>query len=264
MMLPTLFLSHGGGPWPFMKNQLGDAYRQLEESLQMIPRQLPSPPKAVLMVSAHWEEDEFTIMTHPKPPMLYDYYGFPNHTYHVTYDAKGVPTLAKQVQTLLEKAGISSHLNPSRGFDHGAFVPMAVMYPDAQIPMLQLSLKRGLNPLEHLKMGEAIASLRSEGILIIGSGLSYHNLRRFGPMAKEISRDFDQWLHETLQLSGDDRFKCLVDWENAPSARSAHPREDHLVPVFVSVGAAKDSIARRIYHENDFMGGVTASSYWFE
>jgi aromatic ring-opening dioxygenase catalytic subunit (LigB family) len=137
------------------------------------------------------------------------------------------------------------------------------MYPRADVPVVQLSLKRGYDPAEHLAIGRALAPLRDEGVLIVGSGLSYHNLRMFGAAAKAPSTAFDAWLHEAMQSSPQERKRRLEQWDAAPSARIAHPEEDHLVPLMVAVGAAEDETATRVYHEEDFMGGVTASSYRF-
>ena len=262
--LPTFFVSHGGGPWPWMKDQMNGRYARLAAALQQMPRQVGATPKVVLMVSAHWEERDFTVMAHPNPPMIYDYSGFPDHTYHIQYAAPGAPQLAQQVHRLLEGAGIAVRLDPARGFDHGMYAPMAVIYPDADVPTLQLSLKRGLDPREHLAVGRALAPLRDEGVLIVGSGLSYHNLRVFGPAAKDTSAAFDAWLQRTLAATGPARrATALTAWETAPAARDAHPREEHLLPLMVAVGAAESDVATRVYHEDDFFGGISVSSFMF-
>ena len=199
--LPTYFISHGGGPWPWMKEQLGGAYDQLEAALARMPADLGRTPRAVLMLSAHWEAPQFTVQTHPRPPMLYDYGGFPDFTYQIKYPAPGAPDVAARVRELLAAAGIASQEDAARGFDHGMFAPMAVIYPLADVPVLQLSLKRGLAPAEHLALGRALAPLRDEDILVVGSGLSYHNLRAFGPAARAPSAAFDAWLESTLATS---------------------------------------------------------------
>ena len=262
--LPTFFISHGGGPWPWMKQEMSGRYDRLAAALSEMPRQVGATPRAVLMVSAHWEEPEFTVMAHPTPPMIYDYGGFPDYTYHIQYPAPGAPQVAQRVAALLEAAGIPVGVDPDRGFDHGLYAPMAVMYPNADMPVLQLSLKRGLDPREHLAMGRALAPLRSEGVLIVGSGLSYHNLRKFGPAAKGPSATFDDWLHRSLFASDlNQRTAALAAWENAPAARQAHPREEHLLPLMVAVGAAEQGVAAQVYHEQDFFGGITVSSYKF-
>ncbi|MEJ8851431.1 class III extradiol ring-cleavage dioxygenase [Variovorax rhizosphaerae] len=262
--LPTYFISHGGGPWPWMKKEMGQAYARLEASLADMPRQIGRKPRAILMVSAHWEEPAFTVQASPKPPMIYDYGGFPAHTYQVRYDAPGAPDLALRVKALIEGAGLPAAIDAERGFDHGAFSPMAAIYPDADVPMVQLSLRRGLDPAEHVALGRALAPLRDEDVLIIGSGLSYHNLRNFGPQAHGVSKAFDDWLEEAV-VEGEpaDRARQLAHWATAPSARAAHPREEHLIPLMVAVGAAESEEGVRVYHEDAFMGGLVVSSYRF-
>ena len=262
--LPTYFISHGGGPWPWMKKEMGTAYSQLEAALADMPRQIGRTPRAILMVSAHWEEPAFTLQASPKPPMVYDYGGFPAHTYQVHYDAPGSPELARRVQQLITAAGLPAALDAERGFDHGAFSPMAAIYPQANVPMVQLSLKRGLDPSEHLALGRTLAQLRDEEVLIIGSGLSYHNLRNFGPQAHDVSKAFDDWLDQTVvQGAPGERAARLNDWSSAPSARIAHPREEHLIPLMVAVGAAESEAGVRVYHEDAFMGGLVVSSFRF-
>ena len=262
--LPTYFISHGGGPWPWMKEQMGGAYDRLEASLAAMPAAIGRRPRAVLMLSAHWEAPRFTVQTHPNPPMLYDYAGFPEFTYHIKYPAPGAPAVATRVREALAAAGIESDEDAARGFDHGMFAPMAVIWPQADVPVLQLSLKKGLAPDEHLALGRALAPLRDEDILIVGSGLSYHNLRAFGPAARAPSAAFDAWLDDTLAIAdAPARSATLAAWERAPAARLAHPREEHLLPLMVALGAAEGEAATRIYHEDDFFGGITVSSYRF-
>ena len=262
--LPTYFISHGGGPWPWMKEQMGGVYDRLEASLARMPADVGAAPRAVLMVSAHWEAPEFTVQTNPQPGMLYDYSGFPEFTYRITYPAPGAPDVAARVRELLAAAGLASAEDARRGFDHGMFAPMAVAWPKADVPALQLSLKDGLAPDAHLALGRALAPLRDEGILIVGSGLSYHNLHAFGPAARAPSAAFDAWLASTLAI-GDaaTRARTLAAWERAPAARLAHPREEHLLPLMVALGAAEGGVATRVYHEADFFGGITVSSFRF-
>ncbi|MFZ4284790.1 DODA-type extradiol aromatic ring-opening family dioxygenase [Variovorax sp. HJSM1_2] len=247
-----------------MKEEMGNRYDQLEAALADMPRQIGRKPRAILMVSAHWEAPAFTVQTHPQPPMLYDYGGFPPHTYQVHYSAPGAPQVALRVQQLIEAAGLPAAADAERGFDHGAFSPMAAIYPHADVPMVQLSLRRGLDPAEHIALGRALAPLRDEDVLIIGSGLSYHNLRNFGPQAHGVSKMFDDWLDDTV-VSGTaaERARKLCDWAAAPAARVAHPREEHLIPLMVAVGAAETEAGTRVYHEQAFMGGLVVSSYRF-
>ena len=262
--LPTYFISHGGGPWPWMPDQRQSTYGQLAASLQAMPGQLGVTPKAVLVISGHWEEPEFTVMASPQPPMIYDYYGFPAHTYQIQYPAPGAPDLAERVRQLIQGAGLNARLDPARGFDHGTFTPLAVIYPNADVPVLQLSMHVGYDPQQHIALGRALAPLRDEGVLILGSGLSYHNLRQFGPAARAPSAAFDQWLQQTLVASSpQERIQRLLDWAAAPAARAAHPQEDHLLPLMVAVGAAADEPGRCVYQQADFFGGLSVSSYMF-
>jgi len=262
--LPTYFISHGGGPWPWMKAEMGDTYARLEAALADMPRQIGRTPRAILMVSAHWEAPAFTVQANPRPPMIYDYGGFPAHTYQVRYDAPGSPDLAQRVHGLIEAAGLPAAVDAERGYDHGMFSPMAAIYPQADVPVVQLSLRRGLDPAEHLALGRALAPLRGDEVLIVGSGLSYHNLRNFGPQAHGVSKAFDDWLGQTLLQAGPgERAQRLIDWAQAPAARAAHPREEHLIPLMVAVGAAEQEAGRPVYHEDDFMGGLVVSSYRF-
>ena len=263
--MPVYFISHGGGPWSYMEDPSRASYAKLEASLAAMPAQIGSTPRAVLMISAHWEEPEFTLMASPRPPMIYDYYGFPDFTYQIRYDAPGDPGLAVRAKSLIEAAGLPAKLDPERGFDHGAFTPLKVIYPRADVPVVQLSLKQGLDAEIHLALGRAIAPLREEGVLIVGSGLSYHNLRQFfSPRGWAPSREFDGWLQAVL-LAGNpkDRGKLLTAWEAAPAARAAHPREEHLLPLMVAVGAADHDTAELSYHEKNFLGGLTVSNFRF-
>ena len=260
--LPTYFISHGGGPWPWLPD-MRKMLASLETSLANMPKQIGTTPKAILMVSGHWEQPDFAVMSSAHPPMVYDYSGFPPFTYEIKYKAPGAPEVARRVAELLKAAGLPTHLDDKQGFDHGVFAPMQVMYPDANVPLLQVSLKHGYSPAEHLALGRALAPLRQEGVLIVGSGLSYHNLRRFGAAAKEPSAAFDAWLDAAMMSVPAKRTAALIDWEKAPAARICHPQEDHLVPLMAAVGAAEVDRATRVYHDTDVFGGVTASSYRF-
>ena len=263
-MLPTYFISHGGGPWPWLDGPFRRQFDGLERSLRDIAAEVGSRPAAVLMVSGHWEEPRFTVQSGAFPGMVYDYGGFPPHTYEIRYPAPGLPALAERVRGLLEAAGLPAGLDPTRGYDHGTFAPLAVMYPEADVPVLQLSLKAGYGPAEHLAAGRALAPLRDEGVLILGSGLSFHNLRLRGPGALAPSRAFDAWLHQTLEgLAPAERSARLLEWEGAPAARIAHPREDHLVPLMVALGAAEQEPATTVYHEDPSAIGWTVSSWRF-
>ena len=203
-------------------------------------------PKAILMISAHWEEAEFTVSSAQNPSMIYDYSGFPAHTYELQYPAAGEPALANRVQQLLKNAGIAC-AQTNRGLDHGAFVPLMVMYPNADIPVVTLSIKANYSPLAHIQMGEALTPLRDEGVLIIGSGYNYHNMRGYGqPESMQPSAAFEAYLFDAIQRVPQARTQKLADWQQAPFARQNHPREDHLVPLFVVAGAAGGDAGKRI------------------
>ncbi|NMD07023.1 MAG: dioxygenase [Phyllobacteriaceae bacterium] len=260
--MPTYFISHGGGPWPWLPD-MRQMLRSLEVSLANMPREIGETPKAILMVSGHWEQDDFAVQSSPAPGMVYDYGGFPAFTYQIKYGAPGAPALAQRVASLLTAAGLPTHLDPTRGYDHGTFAPMQVMYPEANIPLLQVAIRHGYDPEEHLALGRALAPLRDEGVLIVGSGLSYHNLRLFGPGAKEPSAQFDAWLDAAMNADPKTRVEALKNWEKAPAARICHPAEDHLIPLMAAVGAAEGEKATRVYHDENVFGGVTASSYRF-
>jgi aromatic ring-opening dioxygenase catalytic subunit (LigB family) len=262
--LPTYFISHGGGPWPYLDGPFRRMFDQLEQSLFDIRRELGDAARAVLVVSGHWEENGFAISSAERPAMEYDYSGFPPHTYQIKYKAPGSPELAARVQRLLIDGGIGARLDPERGFDHGVFSIMKPLYPGENIPLVQLSIDRSYDAELHLKLGRLLAPLRDEGVLIIGSGLSYHNLREMrGNEGAEPSRRFDAWLQETLAATPAERTERLIRWEQAPMARAAHPEEDHLIPLMAAVGAAEDEPVALVYHQRDFGGGITASSFRF-
>jgi len=262
--LPTYFISHGGGPWPWLRKEMPGVYDRLEQSLKEMSSEIRITPTAILAVSGHWEAHDFTVMTSAAPPMLYDYTGFPEHTYQIKYSAPGSPAVARRVQELLTQAGIQTRSDQTRGFDHGVFAPFAVAYPEANVPIFQLSIRQDYDPEAHLQVGRALAPLRQEGVLIVGSGLSYHNLRAFGPQARIPSQEFDTWLTETVCTARtEERNLRLRNWSQAPSARLAQPREDHLIPLMVAVGAAEEESGVRVYHEDSFFGGIAVSSFRF-
>lgn len=263
--LPTYFISHGGGPWPYMTGEFRRNFDRLEQSLVEMRAELRDLPKAVLVISGHWEEQGLAISSGARPGMVYDYYGFPDYLYDISYGAPGSPDLARRVRDALHAADIEARLDPTRGFDHGTFSIMKPLYPDEAIPVVQISLDIGLDPALHLAVGRALAPLRDEGVLIVGSGLSYHNLGAMrGTGGYEASRQFDAWLQQTvIHAPPEERLDRLIRWEQAPLARAAHPREDHLIPLMVAVGAAGTEPGELAYHQTDFAGGITASSFRF-
>ncbi len=257
------FLSHGGGPLPL----LGDsAHQQMVASLQSLSKDLPKP-EAIIVFSAHWEESEVSIISSAKPSLYYDYYGFPEESYHIQYPVAGNPELAAKIQSLLAPKKIACHMEDNRGFDHGVFVPLKIMYPEADIPTVQVSLLNGLDPEEHIKLGRALRSLLSENILIIGSGFSFHNLKAFFGASDQQSRllneSFDAWLTETCMgasLHEFERAERLMEWQNAPGALYCHPREEHLIPLHVCYGLAQKAAERRLSF--DVMGKKASCFVW--
>jgi aromatic ring-opening dioxygenase catalytic subunit (LigB family) len=194
--------------------------------------------------------------------LIYDYYGFPEHTYKIKYEAPGAPALAREIRELLTQAGIPARLDPQRGFDHGVFIPFKLIYPNADIPTVQLSLKAGLDPAAHIEIGRAIAPLREQGVLIVASGISYHNLRDFGVDPNPASDRFDTWLAEAVSAPDPGlRNERLLQWKLAPAARNAHPREEHLIPLMVAAGAARDDLGYKVF--TDRIMGATVSAFSF-
>jgi 4,5-DOPA dioxygenase extradiol len=243
----VLYLSHGGGPLPLLgdKSHAG-MIRVLEEITPIL-----QPPAAILVVSAHWEEDQPTLTSGASPALIYDYYGFPPEAYRIRYPAPGSPELAAQAARLLESHGVKARLDDKRGFDHGLFVPLKLMYPDADTPCVQLSLVRSLSPVEHLRIGKALAGLRKHRVMIVGSGFSFHNLSAFfepGPdESRAMNEAFEAWLADTCSnrlLTETEREQRLIGWAGAPAARYCHPREEHLMPLHVCYGAAGAPAAR--------------------
>jgi aromatic ring-opening dioxygenase catalytic subunit (LigB family) len=223
---------------------------------------LPARPQAILVISGHWEEQLPTVSTAAAPPMLFDYYGFPEHTYQLDYPAPGAPEVAQKVRALLTGAGIDAATDSERGFDHGVFVPFLIIDPQAGIPVVMLSLQQKLDPAFHIAMGRAIAPLRDEGVLIVGSGNTFHNLRAIHDGQTGASAAFDAWLDEAVSGTDADRRNASLErWTKAPHARDCHPREEHLLPLMVVVGAALDDVGRRVYHDN--IGGKLASGFAF-
>ncbi len=261
--MPVVFMPHGGGPWPFVDLGLPrDEVDGLLEYLRSVPAATPGRPRALLVVSAHWEEPVPTLMTAERPAMLYDYHGFPPEAYTVSWPAPGDPRLAARVAELLGAAGFATAADPQRGFDHGAFIPLKVAYPEADIPAVQLSLQAGLDPERHIALGRALAPLRDEGVFIIGSGMSYHNMRGFrDPRAARPAEEFDAWLSETAALDAAARDRRLAEWSAAPASRDVHPREEHLLPLMVVAGAAGADRGKTAY-SGTFMG-KRISAYHF-
>lgn len=258
--LPAAYITHGGGPCFFMDWDPIDAWDALRAALEGIGPSLSFTPKAIVVVTAHWEAPVFTVESGIAPELIYDYGGFPPHTYHLTYAAPGSPDVAARVAACMEAAGIAHRVDPHHGWDHGVFIPLKVMYPDANIPIVAVSVRADLDALAHLELGRALAALRDEGVFIVGSGSSFHHFGNFG--REDLAVPFDHWLNEAVSLPADARWDALVHWERAPFARQAHAREEHLVPLMVAAGAADDVPARSVFHGQ--IMNTTASCWLFD
>lgn len=262
--MPTWFIPHGGGPCFFMDWNPPGVWDQMEQYLRTAASTLPQRPKAIVMVSAHWLAPALSVTSGAQPALIYDYYGFPPHTYSLQYPALGEPALAHRIVELLGQAHLPAQTDAQRGFDHGMFIPLMLLFPQADIPVVQLSLGQSLDPELHLQVGAVLAPLRDEGVLIIGSGMSFHNLRIWGdPQYESASVQFDHWLTNALQADVPSRRQALLDWEQAPFARVCHPPhgEEHLLPLMVAVGAAGQDLGRRVYSDRVMNRALSAFSF---
>lgn len=259
----TVFISHGGGPLPL----LGDpGHQQMVSYLQALAKSIPRPA-AILVISAHWEAPVATVTTAADPGLLYDYYGFPEPSYEIQYPCPGEPALAAQLVACLGNAGISAAASDQRALDHGVFVPLKIMYPEAGIPCVQLSLLESLDPEAHIRLGEALRSLVYNNLLIVGSGFSFHNLKAFyeSDRATLLANNarFEKWLTDTCcntQLSETERRQRLVNWKEAPAALYSHPREEHLLPLHVCYGVTQRPCSKPTLL--DIMGVPTSMFAW--
>ena len=263
MRMPAYFISHGIGPWSYMRGPLREASALLEQHLSAVPPELPAVPRAVAVVSGHWEEQEITVATSPRPGMVYDYRGFPEYTYAIDYPAPGSPEVARRVIELLRDRGWNARSDAQRGLDVATFGILKPMYPNAEIPVVPISIKASYDAREHFEIGRALAALRSEGVLLIGSGFTFHNLGLRGSASTAPSLSFDSWLRRTLlDADGDERGRALASWKQAPAASLAHPSEEHLLPLMVIAGAAGDDPGMVAYGEL-LMGTTAVSSFRF-
>jgi len=267
MRWPTLFVPHGGGPCFFMEPQPGlprDLWDRMAAYLRGIDPSLGRRPDAVLVVSGHWEEPQPTVNVARHPPLLFDYYGFPEQTYRLTYPVAGSPALAARVRSLVAAAGFASDEDAGRGLDHGVFVPFKLIYPEADVPIVQLSLHGSRDARTQLAVGRALMPLRDEGVLVVGSGMSYHNLREFfvdDPRRNQPADDFDRWLYDTVVSPPAMRESKLAAWADAPGARASHPTPEHLLPLMIAAGAAESDAGVRTYH--DRLLGKAVSGFQF-
>jgi aromatic ring-opening dioxygenase catalytic subunit (LigB family) len=234
----------------------------MQTFLEGFPAALPERPQAILVISGHWETEGFRLTGSARPPLVYDYYNFPPHTYALRYDAPGAPALAHRAAGLLAAAGLDAKIDPDRGLDHGVFIPLKVALPEADIPVVEMSLDLSLDPALHLAAGRAMSPLRDEGVLVLATGMSFHNMQGYGdPRFTAPSKAFDAWLTRTLEGVAPEREAGLVRWAEAPHARACHPQEEHLIPLMVAAGAAAGP-GRRIYSE--LVLGTVLSGYRFD
>lgn len=260
---PTVYLFHGGGPFPLTQEP---SQLSIRKFLKEIPKTLPIP-KTILLISAHWEASPVRILSKKEPNLYYDYYGFPKELYNFKYPIKNDLNLVDKITSIFEKNSIAYKLDDTRDYDHGVFVPLLLMYPEANIPVVQISLVKGLDVETHLKIGEALAPLRNEEVLIIGSGSSFHGFF-LDVKKKELtkhSENFDSYLEDVClnkNYTPNERKKKLIEWKKAPSAKYAHPREEHLLPLMVNVGAAGGSVGERIYE--DYYDEFKMGAYLFK
>ncbi len=260
---PVLFIPHGGGPLPL----LGDkSHQEMINFLKGITSGLHTP-SAILIISAHWEEDKVNITSGETPSLIYDYHGFPEEAYNIKYPALGHPELANKIFNLLQGNGVDATLNNNRGFDHGVFVPLKIMYPKANIPCVQISLLNNLDPESHIKIGNALSALRLDNVLTIGSGFTFHNLNTFFNQDKTIIDEkniaFENWLINTCtdnKITEKERRHELIKWSDAPFARYCHPREEHLLPLHVCYGLA--NAPAKLVFDKKVIGKKTSSYLW--
>jgi len=255
---PTLFISHGAPTFAIDPGRAGEA---LTTATARISR-----PNAILAVSAHWETARPTVSGAVLPKTIHDFFGFPKPLYDIRYPAPGAPDLAKRVADLLSKAGHDIDIDPSRGLDHGAWVPLRQMYPLADIPVAQISIQPHLGAAHHLRIGKALAPLADEGVLIVGSGSITHNLGEFRIQPEDAAsltyvKDFQDWFAARVAARDD---ASLVRYrELAPSAARAHPTEDHILPFHVALGAAAGAERHERLHAGVTFGVIGMDDYAF-
>jgi len=257
MTLPALFVSHGAPTLVLEDIPARDFLKGLGAAV--------GKPTAVLAVSAHWETDAPALSTVERPETIHDFYGFPEALYRLSYPAPGAPALADEAAKLLKEAGLAATMAPSRGLDHGAWVPLMLMYPEADIPVTQLSIQPHLGPAHHLAVGRALAPLRSQNVLILGSGGAIHNLRALAWREHDAppawAADFDRWLADHAE-TGD--AEALVAYRKmAPNAEHAHPRDEHFMPFFVALGAGGKGAKGKRLHASFAHGSLSMAAFSF-
>jgi 4,5-DOPA dioxygenase extradiol len=257
--LPSLFLSHGAPTLPLTDTPARTFLKELGGRLPQ--------PKAILVVSAHWETDVPTVSAAPWNETIHDFYGFPQPLYELRYPAPGSPQIAARVADLLKAAGLPAKIDQRRGLDHGAWVPLLLIYPGAEIPVLQISIQPERGPEHHFKVGRALAALRDEGVLIIGSGSFTHDLSEFrghGPNdpAPSWVNDFADWFDAALQ---EQRLPDLLAYRRlAPFAAKNHPTEEHILPLYAAIGAAGEHAVSDHLHASATYGILRMDVYAFD
>ena len=259
--LPTFYIPHGGGPCFFMDWNPAGTWDGMARYLASFADDYRSDIKAIIVISAHWESQTIKVTGSRQPDLIYDYHGFPAHTYELKWPAPGAPELARQAVDMLSAGGITAELDRQRGYDHGVFIPFLLAFEQADIPTIQISLSADLSPETHLQMGKLLAPLRKEGVLIVGSGMSYHDVGALmGRKQIAGAAEFDTWLSESmLDIKG--RETHLAGWADAPFARACHPREEHLLPLHIVAGAAMGEKAELSYHENVMGAAISAFKF---
>jgi aromatic ring-opening dioxygenase catalytic subunit (LigB family) len=262
--MPTWFIPHGAGPCFFMDWNPPDAWHRMADFLKNLATTLPCTPKAIVLVSAHWLTPKVTVTSGSHPQLIYDYSGFPPHTYELQYPAPGDPALAAQMLATLGAAGIACASDAQRGFDHGMFIPLQLIFPQANIPVVQLSLNDSLDPTQQLQVGRALQGLRDQSVLIIGSGMSFHNMRGYGnPQYGPISDAFDTWLTAAVEATPQERDRLLSNWTQAPGARDCHPAraEEHLLPLMTAAGAGGMDAGRKVFSDRVMETALSAFTF---
>ncbi|QSX08235.1 dioxygenase [Alkalibacter rhizosphaerae] len=258
-----LYFSHGGGPLPI----LGDpSHQKMVDFMKDLPRQIHEP-EVMVVFSAHWEEAPLHVQSGGQPPLVYDYYGFPKESYDLEYPCKGRPALAEKIVGLLEENGIQAIADPARPYDHGSYIPLTLMYPDAHIPVLQISLHHSLDPLMHLNLGRALRPLMDESILFIGSGFSFHNTGAFDIAGLEKEDEQNNAFQDAItrlcceKVEEAEKWERWTHWTKLPYARYCHPREEHLLPLLVCAGMASEP-ATKIF--DDYILGKRATGFFWQ
>ncbi len=257
----VLYLSHGGGPLPI----LGDkGHEKMIQFMNQLKNTLKKPD-SIIVISAHWEASIPSIIGNEEPGLLYDYYGFPKEAYSIDFDLPGNNKKALQIQELLRNSGIESVIELDRGFDHGVFIPLMLMYPEGSIPTVQISLIKGLNPEKHIEMGKALKNLLTENTLIIGSGFSFHNMSEFSWDAgncKDPKNDLfqEEIINTCTSKNNVLNIKKLKEWDDFPNSRYCHPREEHLLPLHVCYGISERS--GKVVFDDYILGKRSIAILW--